>query len=294
MMTQENSTGQEARNILIPTDFSDVSETAINHACYLAKIFNKPITLLHVVEANLFTSEKKMLDQEAKDLAHLNEVANRVKAVENLEISCMTRRGNIFDTIGEVAEDINASLVVMGTHGVKGIQHIIGSRALRVIANSDRPFVVVQEKRIRPHGYKNIVLPIDFSRESKQKLAWAVKLGEKFDSTFNILADHESDEFAARALNNNILFAENFLKERGCRFTVKKIKKGESFARETVRYAAALDADLIMIMTDPDLHLADYIAGPDEQKIIGNEAQIPVMAINEVSTSQLNTPAMFQ
>jgi nucleotide-binding universal stress UspA family protein len=285
---------QDSKNILVPTDFSSVAETAINHACYLARIFNKQITLLHVVESNLFSSEKKMEEQEAKDLAHLNEVANRVKAADHVEIVCLTRRGNIFDTIGEVAEEINASLVIMGTHGVRGIQRVIGSRALRVITNSNRPFVIVQEKRIREHGYKNIVLPIDFSRETKQKLAWAAELAGKFDSTFHILADHESDEFASRALNNNIHYAENYLRERNCKFTVKKIDKGESFAKETVRYAAGLDADLIIIMTDPELDLGNYIAGPDEQKIIGNDAQIPVMAINEVDHMQLKRAAMFQ
>jgi nucleotide-binding universal stress UspA family protein len=182
----------------------------------------------------------------------------------------------------------------MGTHGVRGIQRIIGSRALRVITNANRPFLIVQEKRIRQHGYKHIVLPVDFSRETKQKLAWAVEIGKKFDSTLHLLADHESDEFAARALNNNINYAENYLSERGCKFTVKKVNKGDNFPKETVRYAAALDADLIMIMTDPDLDLGDYIAGPDEQKIIGNEAQIPVMAINEVDHMQLKRAAMFQ
>jgi hypothetical protein len=75
---------------------------------------------------------------------------------------------------------------------------------------------------------------------------------------------------------------------------VKKINKGESFPKETVRYAASLDADLIIIMTDPELDLGNYIAGPDEQKIIGNDAQIPVMTINEVDHMQLKTAAMFQ
>ena len=284
----------EPNTILVPTDFSQTSETAINHACYMARIFKKQITLLHVVEANLFSSEKKMLDQEEKDLAHLREVANRVKAAEPVSINCMTRRGNIFETIGEVAEELNASLVIMGTHGVRGIQHIIGSRALRVITNANRPFVVVQEKLIRPHGYKSIVLPIDFTRETKQKLAWASKLAEKFDPVFHILADRETDEFAARALNNNINFAENYLQERGCKFTVQKIKKGANFAKETIRYAASLDADLIIIMSDPELAIRDFILGPDEQKIIANEAQIPVMTINEVDHMRLKTAAMFQ
>lgn len=282
-----------SRNILVPTDFSSVSQTAINHACYLARIFNKQITLLHVVESGLFSSGRKKEEKEAEILKKLTAIADKTNASESVQIVCMTRQGNIFDTIGEVAEELDASLVIMGTHGVKGFQHVFGSRALRVITNSNRPFVIVQNKKIRAQGYKNIVLPIDFSRETKQKLVWAAELGKKFDSTLHILADYESDEFMSRAVNNNIHFAEHYFSERNCKFTVTKIEKGEDLAKETINYAASLDADLIIIMTDPDLNLGDYIVGPDEQKIISNQAQIPVMTINEVDLMQLKTAAMF-
>lgn len=282
-----------SRNILVPTDFSSVSETAVNHACYLAKIFKKEITLLHVVESRLFSSDRKMEEKEKEFLKQLQGIADKVKAKEKVEIVCMTRIGNIFDAIGEVAEELDASLVIMGTHGVKGFQHIFGSRALRVITNANRPFVIVQDKQIRSHGYQNIVLPIDFSRETKQKLVWAAELAKKFNSTLHILADYETDEFIVKAVNNNIHFAEHYFSERNIKFTVQKAEKGENLAKATVHFAASLDADLIIIMTDPDLNLGDYIVGPDEQKIISNQAQIPVMTINEVDLMQLKTAAMF-
>ena len=61
-------------------------------------------------------------------------------------------------------------LIVMGTHGVKGIQRLTGSYALKVIRHSKVPFIVVQTKKSSGE-IKDIVLPIKFSQETKSKLS---------------------------------------------------------------------------------------------------------------------------
>ncbi|MEZ5172656.1 MAG: hypothetical protein R2850_03915 [Bacteroidia bacterium] len=102
------------------------------------------------------------------------------------------------------------------------------------------------------------------------------ELSTKFDAEFKILVAYESDEFAARAVNNNLAYAENYLKTKGCRFTVHKAGKGD-FAKETIRLQLPKNTDLIIIMTNQEKELAHYIVGPYEQNVIANDAQIPVM-----------------
>jgi nucleotide-binding universal stress UspA family protein len=258
--------------ILVPFDFTEAAENAVEHASLLAKLFKKKVVLLHVVEKGLFKAGTPNTLSEKETIDHLNKIAAANTQSTQLTTTAEIRSGNLFDVISETAEELNASVVVMGTHGVTGMQHITGSKALKVITNSERPFVVVQKKDVRQHGYKNIVLPFDFSKETKQKLVWAVELSKVFNSTFHILAAFEDDEYTSKAVANNLAYARNYLKTRNCEFEVTMAEKGD-FAKETIRFASGVEADLIIIMTNQGKSLSDVIA---------NDAQIPVMTLNPV------------
>jgi len=283
----------QSDTILVPTDFSEVALFALRHAIHLAKIFNRKITLLHVLDGGgILSSAASRNKKEEEAQLELKTLAGKTKAESGIETNYVTRFGTIFEEIGEAAESENASLVIMGTHGVSGMQHVIGSKALRVISHSNRPFVVVQKKDIREHGYKNIVLPIDFSKETKQKLIWAAELAKAFGSHFHILAAHESDEYAGRAVNNNIAYAENYLREHNCTFSVSQAPKGD-FVKETIRFSNSVEADLIIIMTNPEKDLGNFIIGAEEQDIIANDSLIPVMTLNPVDTSKAVSGHLF-
>ena len=62
---------EETKAILVPIDFTEITSNAINHAVELAKLFNKPIQLLHIVSKGLFESETKIEIEEEEALAKL-------------------------------------------------------------------------------------------------------------------------------------------------------------------------------------------------------------------------------
>ena len=282
----------DSNTILVPTDFTEVALMALKHASQLGKIFNKHIILLHVLETGMWESSKSKEQKETDASKKLQALADDNMKESGIETSFVVKQGNIFDQIGEQADELNVALVVMGTHGVIGMQHVVGSKALRVITNSNRPFVVVQKKQMKEHGFKNIVLPIDFSKQTKQKLVWAVELSKVFNSTFHVLADFEDDEYTSKAVNNNIAYAENYLRKNECNFTVARAPKGD-FAKETIRFSSSVDADLIVIMTNQEQGLSSYIIGPYEQNVIANDAQIPVMTLNPVDTMTAKNGHLF-
>src|SRR5690554_3804225 len=143
--------------ILVPTDFTDVSDNAINHAIAVAKTVNGEITLVHIVPKKSFVDEGK---------TKLNLWLERINENNSgVTINPMVRVGTIFEDIGDVAEEIGAELIVMGSHGVRGMQFISGSRALKVITSSSTPFIVVQKRAIKESGYDDIVVPLDLSKE---------------------------------------------------------------------------------------------------------------------------------
>ena len=92
----------------------------------------------------------------------------------------------------------------MGTHGIKGMQALTGSKALKVITNAKSPFLVVQKKKWNPDGFPNIVVPIDSTAETKQKLHWAVFLARTFNSKLHITVKYEGDEFLRNKVRNNM------------------------------------------------------------------------------------------
>ena len=262
--------------ILVPTDFTKVADCAIEHAVTIAKKLSAEIILLHVVaKQNEIDPVKEKLGKIAEDIAS----KHKVKA------NSIARVGNIFDDIGDVAAEMGASMIIMGTHGVKGFQHLTGSHALKVITNSSLPFVVVQEKTIK-NGYEEIVLPLSLSRETKQKLAITVKLAKYFNSKVFIITPKEEDEFLNNTVKRNLTFTKNYLAEHRIPYTVKIADEKGSFVKQVIKYAASIDADLIAMVNSPDTSvLPDFFASADEQQILTNESQIPVLCINPAQVS---------
>lgn len=260
--------------ILVPHDFTEVADNALLHANLLARVLNKPITITHVVK----TDKEKKTAQEKLDA-----IALKNKLDHNVDTTTSISSGDYLEKIGEIAEIVKATFVVMGTHGVKGIQKLIGSYALKVITNSNVPYVVVQAAPGTHDGFKNIVLPLDFTKESKQKLDWAVYVAELFGSRFHIVADYESDEFTAKALKNNIAYAKSYLSNNNLQYDLYELEKNnQGLTKETIALASKLNADLIVVMTTMDKGISEYVMGSPEQAIIANEAQIPVMCINPI------------
>lgn len=252
---------KESNIILVPTDFSAVAECATNHAIKIASTLKGEIALLHVI------AKEKELDFNKE---RLNKIADEIQGKYNIKATPIVRIGNIFEDIGEVASELGAKLIIMGTHGKKGIQHLTGSYALKVITSSQVPFIVVQEKQIKD-GYSNIVLPLDLSKDTKQKLALTVMMAKNFKSTVHVIVPFEDDDFFANTIARNLSFTKKNLEENGINYTVKTAEKG-NFVKQIIKHAVTLDADLIAIMNEE--------AGSDEQQIIANEPQIPVLCMN--------------
>lgn len=271
--------------ILVPTDFSEAAATAVNHAARVAKASGDEVRLLHIVNKDT-KSKLKKAGESLDDLnAKMDQLVQEIKSNYGVKADSHLREGSIFTTIGEVAEEIGARLLVMGTHGVIGMQHITGAWAVKVITSSPVPVIIVQKKKVAEHGYKTIVFPIDGSRETKQKVIHTVSMAKRFDSEVKLFASYESDEFIANARNNNIAWAENMFKKNGVAYTVEHAtSKGGNHAKQTIKYASQVNADLMVILTDDgEVSMSEFVLGPDHEKVINNDAQIATMCVNPVA-----------
>ncbi len=269
--------------ILIPTDFSEVCNNAVEHGMVVAKALKSQVWLLHVFDKDTekYLSENNL---EASNIEMLlNQTAEKYNKKYGVSVDTLIEKGNLFDKINEVNKRINAKLIILGTHGKIGFQKIAGSYVLKVVTSTNTPTIVVQ-KDANSEGYKNIVFPITANTEDRQKVAWAVSIAKTFDSTVHLIPKFESEKYHKTKIMNVTKQIKDIMAKYGVKF-VDKVSSPEAgnFAKQVIDYAVENNADLIMTLVNKDK--AFFFTSWDEQ-IIYNSSQIPVICINPVDTKK--------
>ncbi len=262
---------EAGKKIVVPWDFTEVAENALSQAVMIAKILDNKIVLLHIAK-----KEKEIEEAKAK----LIEVAQSAATKHEVEVEAEVKEGTIFTTIGEYTkdnEDIN--LVVMGTHGMKGMQKLTGSWALKVIVSSYAPFIVIQDTPKEKNSFDKIVFPVNFKSENREKLIWAIYFGKIFNATIHFIKQEVSDKNLVKKVNQNLSFAKKYLSKYNVNYEIAT-SEASNLAQGTIDYAKSIDADLMLIMTTKNIGTIDYVLGASEQFIIANTAKIPVMCVN--------------
>lgn len=257
------------RPIIVPWDFSDLAEYALQHAENMAKIVNCDIVLLHIIKKSSDT-------QKAKE--KLETVVIEQEKKYGIKPKFIIREGSIFTDINKIIDEENAFFAIMGTHGIKGMQKFTGSWALKVIVGSSAPFIVVQDSP-QNDSLNKIIFPVDFSFSEKEKLIWADFIFKYFTSKFYLCYIDSNDQIFKKKIKSNMIIAKKFLTEKGVNFDIVKLE-GKNLSDEAVKYAEEIKADLIMITTTKNISIQDYMLGASEQKLIANTQKIPVMTIN--------------
>lgn len=277
------------KSILTPVDFSETSQQALEHSIFMAKIFNAKLFFVHIIEPAGYTfemSEMTSLNDKIKKLAYdkLDELANSVHAEEGIyKPEILVATGSITSQIVETADRIKADIIVMGTHGISGFaEFFMGSNAYKVVTQASCPVLTVQ-KHASHKGFRNIVLPIDDSHASRQKVKQAVELAKHYGSVIHVVG-LMTDEDATTKHKFDVMLAQ--VNEYLEKFDIPKKNKllvGDNIAKMTMKYANDIEADLIVIMTEQEENVTGFIMGPYAQQVV-NHSQIPVLSITPEET----------
>lgn len=277
--------------ILIPVDFSPAGESAVKYGAYLANKYRADIFLLHILEnahaypPDWFTDKsrgisKGMIEEKAKQM--LDEQAVDITKKYGVYVQSIITIGKpAFKIISTVTEH-DIDLIVMGAHGVQGFEaFFIGSTAHKVVNISPCPVVTIRE------GYesgelKSIVLPIDESRYSRQKVSTVLPLAAKCKSEVHVLGIVQSDDKSDLAkLNIKINTVQEAIEKAGLHF-VRKMVKGNNIAMEAMKYAEEVKADLLSIMTDHESDMTGIFMGAFARQIV-NHSKVPVLSIKPIT-----------
>jgi nucleotide-binding universal stress UspA family protein len=252
------------KKILLGFDNSASSVIALQKALATCKIFN---TMLYVVNVK----DPKSLEKGYG--INIQQIADQF----GVKIQYMEKRGNVSREIHATEKEIKADLIFMGAHGLNGFQpYWIGSNALRVIAASNCPIITVQADSAET-DFKHIVLPLDDSQETRQKVPYAAVFANAFNSTVHILAvsKNKSEETHNR-LEIYTKQTVKYLDDFGIKST-HELRQGKSIAQTCIDFAVEKHAGLIMMMTETESN--SWFMGTAAQQLV-NHSPIPVMSIH--------------
>ncbi len=263
-------------------DFSQEARVALNHASLIAGQTGNEVRLLHIVNQETRSKLKKTEADMNSLMEQLKEVAEKNQAETGVPTSYYAIEGSIFTTISEYAEEIGAVLMVLGTHGVQGMQYIIGAHSQRVILSASIPVIVVQKTKANYHGYKKIVVPIDYSKFGKNKIENAIAIAKYFKSEVILFKSSEKDPYLADIINTNLSYAYFLLKiDQIPHVLHTENPVEESFSVQIIDLAMKHEADLLVISSEHKSDtMRDLFFGIHEINIINNEAEIAVMCVN--------------
>ncbi len=219
------------------------------------------------------------------DLSHLKEeVKERIKECINLMHSkdIMTehsfRQGNFHRGIIDMAQYSGTDLIICGAELVKGFRRFWnGSETYKLI--KDAPcYVVSLQKPMKRQSIKKIVLPIDSTQETRQKVPAAMQMAKLFGATIHVLGVSSSNSAdTLKTVKNYAEQATNFMADRDIKVELEFLQ-GTNLTDVTLQYVDNIDADMLMIMAIEEPNPFGMFEGSfPEQMIL--KSRVPVMAI---------------
>lgn len=254
---------------IVPHDFTSVGDSALKYAMFLAAPRKTSILLLHII--NDSSKKKRALEKLEKIIQHLD------LKVGSINIEPKVIEGNIFDDIPRISKEHNGRLIIMGTHGVSGMQKLFGSYAMKVITNSHVPFLVVQDS-IAVSKLDRILIPVTTEKESFQSINITGEIARTFNSEICIVAEKQNDIKFSTQLKARIAMVEEQLREKGVKVKHEILTSKLSLQRKTIKYAKDNKFDMIAVVYDSSSIFPQF--EKYTQTLITNEEHIPCMVIN--------------
>jgi nucleotide-binding universal stress UspA family protein len=301
----------DIKKILFPTDFFPCAEQALEHALYLAKKYEAELHMLHATvhyEGDIHNPaacfyDLEEIDQRMKDLAIMemkSMINSRAEALDHIVME-QKQGQSAADVILKYADRNNIDLIVMGTHGRRGLGHLfLGSVAEEVVRLATCPVLTIREraKLQQVDGVARILVPVDYSEHSKAALSYAKEIAATYGAKLQMLHVIEETtvpDFYGMGESANRLRLD-VLRDRA-RFEMEEMYNNspgpdvdtshhvfEGYAtRDIVEFAKNNDSDLIVIATHGLTGIKHLILGSVAEKVV-RMAPCPVFTIKAFGT----------
>lgn len=271
------------KNILVAIDFSKCSVHALEYAINLANILKSNVLMVWVDNTR---SEETIFpeypgDSRKEITGNFKELINKYQPLlDQGELSFKIRKGKVHHEVANQAKYSDVELIVTGTHGVTGFEEFwIGSNAYRIVTYAPCPVITIRTNYQFPKSIDRIVLPIDSSVESRQKLPFTTRLAKYFNSEVHVIGLYSTSIKAVRnRVDEYTRQVAKYLEEENVPFNLEKVE-AENITNSTIEYAKKVEAGLISIMTEQETTTANLFLGAFAQQMV-NHSPIPVLSIH--------------
>lgn len=278
----------DIKKILVPTDFSVSAKIATDQAVDMARKSNSEVILLHVIEKQSFVSTVGDFILGRKSDSSKSEFApERIKALADLltkqlglPISYEIVEGSIHAEIIKAAELHEVDLIMMGASSKKdgSTRNHLGNIASKVVNQCKIPVVTIQPNHVTA-PFKTIVLPIDETLHSRERVNHAIELSEKYGSTVHLVGIlNDNDEVSRKKLRLILAQVKDYLGKHAVPFESNSTFFNHA-AKSTIEYAENVNADLILVMAENNVNILGGSIGDFSDYIVNNSA-IPVMCVS--------------
>jgi nucleotide-binding universal stress UspA family protein len=295
--TETNAPAQKRvamAKILVATDFSPVSEHALDFAASIARAFDSRIYLTHIIT---FDGYPMM----APEIAGATESKEKVRArvefdkiaksdrLKGIPYEAVLEEGTLWATIENLVEKFGIDLVVLGTHGASGIKKVLlGSGAEEVFRHCHVPVLTVGPavKEFKPKAgeFKKILFATEFGPAVEREAAFAISLAQEHEAKLTLLnvipylEEYSESAVAAKraevvAQLRELVPAES---ETWCKPEFLMVI-GDP-VEEILKYAAETEADLIVMGAKKREKLAGYLPHTKAFRVV-TAAKCPVLTV---------------
>ena len=263
----------DLKKILVPIDFTSTSEQSIKQAVSLARRANCSVTLFHVL-----TGESSDKDMKTSVPDKLKEKAELI-IKDGINCDYQVATGSIFDEIPRAANKFDHQLLLIGTHGIKGIkQKLFGADMLKLIRKIKIPCLVIQSGCVC-RDFNPIVLPVGGHEGFKSLIDATSVIAGIFGSEVHIYSVIRKGDEGSKKLKENTLLATRQFEEKKIPFNRVEEEAtvfSVGYAKQTLQYANKVSAGLISMMSVKTEEYY-YFAQADKEQMINNEFGIPVL-----------------
>jgi nucleotide-binding universal stress UspA family protein len=260
------------KQIIVPLDFSEESMNALEMALLISSRNKADIQMVNVLDTSHFEEEQRVSRAKLNDivLKYENRLGSGVK------LSYIVKRGKVCVKIVDQAESFDNSVIILSSHGSSGFDEFFhGSNAFRIINSSERPVIAIRHG-IQARRIHKILLPIDYSPETRQKVPYVTELARGLEAQVHVLAvSSGKDEELLQRLRSWLVQTAEYLEENKIDNVTAK-RNGESIPDLIIDYVKAEKIDLISIMTEKNSSISNLVFGNNALELL-NKSPVPIL-----------------
>lgn len=263
---------KKKHRIIALVDDTEYGLVSLAHGFKFAQIFRGELCVVD-------PDKETLSDRQLLEIDNLN---SNLLPDDRITVFTPKIEGNFKINIFKYAEAEDAIILVLPASREKGATLFTHKSGLKLIQKSRIPCVVTGLAMPVADAYKNVVLPIDSLRQSKEKSLWAGYFSRFYKATVHVLIASNKDVYMRNKTLQNLKFTQKIYANLEIQYKIHEVGELKQDIDEfALSYAPQVNGSLVLVMTTRFFTPIDLIFGPPELKVIANQQQLPVMCINQ-------------